>query len=134
MFEDAKHITDMMHAERTATGELRFKAKQKFNRELATRASLVALGFKRADAVGALQRLRDAMDANQTQFFAYEGIVTDQRETPDHRIRIKAAQAVLDMVPGVKAPQELLRPTGEIQLEVVTVAADGTKTAVRVSA
>jgi hypothetical protein len=134
MFEDAKHITDLMQQEKTATGELRYKARRRFSQELATRAALVAMGFKRADAVGALQAVRDAMQARKVQYFAHEGVVTDRRVTKDHRTRLAAADAIFAMVPGVRAPQEQLKPTGEITVEVVTLAPDGTKTAVRINA
>jgi hypothetical protein len=134
MFEDAKHITDLMREEKTATGEARYKARRRFSQELQTRAALVAMGFKRADAVSALATVRDALTAKRVTYFQKDGIVTDQRVTKDHRVRLAAADAIFQMVPGVKAPQETLKPSGEITVEVVTLAPDGTKTAVRVHA
>jgi hypothetical protein len=134
VFEDAKHITDMMRAEKTETGELRYKARRRFSQELATRTALAAMGFKRADAVSALGAVRDALTAKKTTYFQHEGVVTDKRTTADHRTRLHAANAIFDMVPGVKAPQEHQKPSGEISLEIITLAPDGTRTAVRVQA
>lgn len=132
MFEDAKHITDMMQQEKLANGEIRYKARRRFSEELRTRIALQAIGFKRADPVAALQAVRDALQAKKTIYAQHEGVFTDKRTTKDHTTRLKAAQAIMDMVPGVKAPQEITKSTGDFVLEVVTLAPDGTKTAVRV--
>jgi hypothetical protein len=109
------------------------KARQRFRAELAARPALVGMGFRRADARLALQRVRDALHAEHTHFFTHQGVVTDERATVDHRTRLHAARAMFDMIPGVKAPQEIQNAAQTIQLEVVTVAPDGTRTAVRVT-
>jgi hypothetical protein len=135
MFEDAKHITDMMEQIETSTGEKRFLAKKRFRDELATRTALVAMGFTRADPHKAFQRVREALDATTPHYFTNQGVVTDERSTPDHRTRLHAAKAIFDMVPGINAPKEFIKQgTNEIQLEVHTIAPDGTRTAVRVTA
>lgn len=134
MFEDAKHITDLMREEQTATGEKRLVAKRRFQQDINTRSALVAMGFKRADAQKALQNVRDAQEAKETHFFTNQGVVTDERETIDHRTRLAAAKTIFGMLPGVNAPKEIIKSTtGEIQLEVHTIAPDGTRTAVRVT-
>lgn len=134
MFEDAKHITDLMQQVETSTGQKRLVAKRRFNEELATRSALVAMGFTRADAKSALQNVREAQAATTTHFFTNQGVVTDERTTPDHRTRLAAAKTIFGMLPGVNAPKEYTKPpVGEIQLEVHTIAPDGTRTAVRVT-
>jgi hypothetical protein len=134
MFEDAQHITDLMREETDAQGNKRLIAKRRFQQELETRNALVAMGFKRADARSALQRVRDAMEANTPHFFTNQGVVTDERQTPDHRTRLAAAKTIFGMLPGVNAPKEFTKVgPSEIQLEVHTIAPDGTRTAVRVT-
>lgn len=111
-------------------------------RDLFARTALVAAGFKRADLSKAMMRVREGLDATTVKVAYDSRIVNPDRTTGgfveskpyvDHRTRMAASDLVMQMVPGMKAPKDE-RQTGDIVVEILTVAPDGTKTAVRLNA
>lgn len=43
------------------------------------------------------EKLRDQLSAQKTQYFSHEGVVTDERTTPDHPIQQKAAVELIGL-------------------------------------
>lgn len=110
-------------------------------RDLFARTALVAAGFRKADLSMAMSRVREGMNANLVRT-AYDSKIINpdgtfgawRQSNPfvDHRTRLAAADMVMQMIPGMKAPKDDSR-SGDIVVEVVTVGLDGSKTAVRVT-
>ena len=82
------------------------------------REALRQAGFRASDLKKAMQRTREAMDATG-------------RFGVDHRTRLKGAEMVFSMVPGVVVKEEG-KSGGTVTVEIITLAGDGTKTAIRV--
>ncbi len=64
----------------------------------------------------AIQRMAEELDAEETKFFAHEGVVTDQRNMVAHDIRLRALALLAQRF---RRPEQL-EVRGKIQQVVVT--------------
>lgn len=110
--------------------------------DLMSRTALVAAGFRKADLSLAMSRVREGLSAHTIRT-AYDARIVNgdgttggfRQSNPfvDHRTRMAAADMVFGMIPGMTAPKDDSR-SGDLVVEVVTVAPDGTQTGIRVRA
>lgn len=139
LIRDSK-IANPRGVSRSAKARLQKEAE----RDLFARTALVSAGFRKADLSLAMSRVRQALSATQIKV-AYDphqvvtrpdgssttGKFVQSNPFVDHRTRLAAADIVMGMIPGMKAPKDDSR-TGDLTVEVVLVAPDGTKMGVRV--
>jgi hypothetical protein len=95
------------------------------------REALERAGFTLDHLRKAVSRIDEALDAERVEFFPVEGKGIEEKRTPDHRIRLEAAELVVelaDVKPKGKGPTG---PTA-FNVEIVQIAPDGTETRVRV--
>ena len=106
---------------------------REYRLSLLSRVSLQMAGFQEHDLKKAMRRTREALNARDVRFYSHEGVVTDRKELIDHRVRLEAADRIFRMVPGVYAEKDQGKGGGDITVEIVTLAPDGSRTAIRIN-
>ncbi len=112
--------------------EPKLPAHVKRYQEVMARQALEMAGFKPAYARRALDATMEALGANRIEVVKWHGVIADERAYPDHKTRLQAADQVFKLVPGMYAKQEKATGAGNVTVEIITLAPDGTKHAIRV--
>jgi hypothetical protein len=71
---------------------------------LSRQAMLADAGVQSTDLQRAVRRNRKLLNAESVKYFAHEGVVTDERKTPNHDVQARAVELFYDLF-GVKAPR-----------------------------
>ena len=92
--------------------------------------ALELAGFNEDDLRKAMQRTREALDAEEVTITNKGKIV----KSPRHNIRLEASKEIFKMADAYPKKVETEGGGSALVVEVVTLAADGSKTTVRVGA